>query len=112
VRNMQDAEKLDVDCLDRLQYVGDAIKVIQQRLNGSVPLIGFAGAPFTILSYLVEGGSSKDFKLTKTLLNNQPELAHYLLKKIADVTIAYLNMQVDAGVNALQLFDSWALALS
>ncbi len=112
VRNMQDAEKLDVDCLDRLQYVGDAIQVIQQRLNGSVPLIGFAGAPFTILSYLVEGGSSKDFKLTKTLLNNQPELAHYLLKKIADVTIAYLNMQVDAGVNALQLFDSWALALS
>jgi len=112
VRNQQDAEKLSVDCLDRLQYVGDAIKVIQQRLDGKVPLIGFAGAPFTILSYLVEGGSSKDFKLTKTLLNNQPELAHYILQKIADVTIEYLNMQVDAGVNALQLFDSWALALS
>lgn len=112
VRNLKDAENLTVDCLDKLQYVGDAIKVIQQRLDGKVPLIGFAGAPFTILSYLVEGGSSKDFKLTKTLLNNEPELAHYILKKIADVTIAYLNMQIEAGVNAIQLFDSWALALS
>ncbi|MVZ62206.1 uroporphyrinogen decarboxylase [Sphingobacterium humi] len=112
VRNLQDAEKLSVDCLDKLQYVADAIKVIQQRLDGKVPLIGFAGAPFTILSYLVEGGSSKDFKLTKTLLNNEPALAHNILQKIADVTVAYLNMQIDAGVNALQLFDSWALALS
>ncbi|GAA4132241.1 uroporphyrinogen decarboxylase [Sphingobacterium kyonggiense] len=112
VRNLKDAENLSVDCLDKLQYVGDAIQVIQQRLDGKVPLIGFAGAPFTILSYLVEGGSSKDFKLTKTLLNNEPELAHYILQKIADVTIAYLNMQIEAGVNALQLFDSWALALS
>lgn len=112
VRNLQDAENLNVDCLDKLQYVADAIKVIQQRLDGKVPLIGFAGAPFTILSYLVEGASSKDFKRTKTLLNNEPELAHYILQKIADVTIGYLNMQVEAGVNALQLFDSWALALS
>src|SRR5690606_30015247 len=73
---------------------------------------GFAGAPFTILSYLVEGGSSKDFKRTKLMLNNEPALAHQLLQKIADVTINYLNMQIDAGVNAVQLFDSWALALS
>lgn len=112
IRSVKDAENLSVDCLDKLQYVGDAIKVIQGRLNGRVPLIGFAGAPFTILSYLVEGGSSKDFKLTKTLLNNQPDLAHSILQKIADVTVAYLNMQIEAGVNALQLFDSWALALS
>ena len=112
VRNIKDAEQLSVDCLDKLEYVAEAIKEIQGRLNGKVPLIGFAGAPFTILSYLVEGGSSKDFKLTKTLLNNDPTLAHYILKKIADVTIGYLNMQIDAGVNALQLFDSWALALS
>lgn len=112
VRSHADADKLSVDCVGKLQYVAEAIKVIQQRLDGSIPLIGFAGAPFTILSYLVEGGSSKDFKRTKLLLNNEPELAHKILQKIADVTVDYLNMQIDAGVNALQLFDSWALALS
>lgn len=112
VRSHADADKLSVDCMDKLQYVAEAIKVIKQRLDGSIPLIGFAGAPFTILSYLVEGGSSKDFKRTKLLLNNEPELAHKILQKIADVTVDYLNMQIDAGVNALQLFDSWALALS
>ncbi|RYD94499.1 MAG: uroporphyrinogen decarboxylase, partial [Sphingobacteriales bacterium] len=76
------------------------------------PLIGFAGAPFTVMSYLVEGGSSKDFKLTKLLLHNHPELAHQLLSKIAKVTVDYLNLQIAAGVNAVQIFDSWALALS
>lgn len=112
VRSRADAEALRTDVLDRLQYVADAIRVVRQRLQGSIPLIGFAGAPFTVLSYLVEGGSSKDFKRTKLLLHNEPELAHLILKKIADVTVDYLNMQIDAGVNALQLFDSWALALS
>lgn len=112
VRSFADAEKLNTDCLQKLEYVSDAIKVIQQRLNGSIPLIGFAGAPFTILSYLVEGASSKDFKLTKLMLNNEPRLAHQILQKIADVTVEYLNMQIAAGVNAIQLFDSWALALS
>lgn len=112
VRTAADIERLEVDVVDRLQYVADAIKVIQQRLNGSIPLIGFAGAPFTVMSYLVEGGSSKDFKLTKLLIHNHPELAHRLLAKIAKVTTDYLNLQIEAGVNALQLFDSWALALS
>src|SRR5690606_1117708 len=112
VRSRADAEQLGTDVLDKLQYVADAIKEIQSRLNGSIPLIGFAGAPFTILSYLIEGGSSKDFKKTKMLLHNDPELAHYILKKITKVTIAYMNMQIEAGVDALQLFDSWANALS
>ncbi len=112
VRTAADIDNLQTDVLDRLQYVGDAIKVIQQRLNGRIPLIGFAGAPFTVMSYLIEGGSSKDFKLTKLFIHNQPELAHRLLSKIATVTIDYLNMQIAAGVNAIQLFDSWALALS
>lgn len=112
IRSEKDVDNLRVDCLEDLHYVADAIGVIQQRLNGAVPLIGFAGAPFTILSYLVEGGSSRDFKRTKTLLNNQPELAHRVLAKIAEVTVAYLNMQIAAGVNAVQLFDSWAMALS
>lgn len=112
VRTQADVDRLETDCVDKLQYVADAIRVVQERLAGRIPLIGFAGAPFTILSYLVEGGSSKDFKRTKLLLNNEPALAHQLLQKIADVTINYLNMQIDAGVNAVQLFDSWALALS
>jgi len=112
VRTHADAEALRTDVLDKLQYVGDAIRVIQQRLQGRIPLIGFAGAPFTVLSYLVEGGSSRDFKRTKLLLNNEPELAHLILQKIADVTVDYLNMQIAAGVNAVQLFDSWAQALS
>ncbi|MEJ7560669.1 MAG: uroporphyrinogen decarboxylase [Pedobacter sp.] len=112
VRTLADVDTLEVDVLDRLQYVADAIKVIQQRLNGSIPLIGFAGAPFTVMSYLVEGGSSKDFKLTKLLIHNHPEIAHKLLAKIAKVTADYLNLQIAAGVNAVQLFDSWALALS
>ncbi|RZK49175.1 MAG: uroporphyrinogen decarboxylase [Pedobacter sp.] len=112
VRTAADIDRLETNVLDRLQYVADAIKVIQQRLNGSIPLIGFAGAPFTVMSYLIEGGSSKDFKLTKLFIHNQPALAHRLLSKIATVTTAYLNMQIEAGVNAIQLFDSWALALS
>jgi len=112
VRNAADIDRLETDVTDRLQYVADAIQVIQQRLNGGIPLIGFAGAPFTVMSYLVEGGSSKDFKLTKLFIHNHPVLAHRLLAKIAQVTTAYLNMQIAAGVNALQLFDSWALSLS
>jgi uroporphyrinogen decarboxylase len=112
VRTQADVDALQTDVGDRLQYVADAIKVIQQRLNCSIPLIGFAGAPFTVMSYLVEGGSSKDFKLTKLMLHNHPAMAHQLLSKIATVTADYLNLQITAGVNAVQIFDSWAQALS
>lgn len=112
VRNEADIERLETDVTHKLQYVADAIKVIQQRLNGSIPLIGFAGAPFTVMSYLVESGSSKDFKLTKLFMHNEPELAHKLLSKIAVVTADYLNLQIAAGVNAVQIFDSWAQALA
>lgn len=112
VRSKADVDALQTEVTDKLQYVADAIKVIQQRLHGRIPLIGFAGAPFTVMSYLVEGGSSKDFKLTKLMLHNEPELAHQLLSKIAKVTVDYLNLQIEAGVNAVQIFDSWAQALS
>lgn len=112
VRTQADVERLQTGVNDKLQYVADAIKVIQQRLENKIPLIGFAGAPFTVMSYLVEGGSSKDFKLTKLMLHNQPELAHQLLSKIAEVTTDYLNLQIAAGVNAVQIFDSWAQALA
>jgi uroporphyrinogen decarboxylase len=119
VRTQADIDNLQTDVVHKLQYVADAIKVIQQRLNarlpdgqGSIPLIGFAGAPFTVMSYLVEGGSSKDFKLTKLMLHNEPAMAHQLLSKIATVTANYLNLQIEAGVNAVQIFDSWAQALA
>ncbi len=112
VRTQADVDRLQTGVNDKLQYVADAIKVIQQRLDNRIPLIGFAGAPFTVMSYLVEGGSSKDFKLTKLMLHNQPELAHQLLSKIAEVTTDYLNLQIAAGVNAVQIFDSWAQALA
>jgi uroporphyrinogen decarboxylase len=119
VRNAKDIDKLETAVVYKLQYVADAIKVIQQRLNarlpdgpGKIPLIGFAGAPFTVMSYLVEGGSSRDFKLTKLFMHNEPELAHLLLSKIAAVTADYLNLQIAAGVNAVQIFDSWAQALA
>ncbi len=112
VRTREAIEGLHTEVVHKLQYVADAIKVVQRRLDGSIPLIGFAGAPFTVMSYLVEGGSSKDFKLTKLLMHNEPELAHQLLSKIAKVTVDYLNMQIAAGVNAVQIFDSWAQALA
>lgn len=112
VRTEADVNALNVDCLGELQYVANAIKEIQSRLNDKIPLIGFAGAPFTVMSYLVEGGSSKDFKLTKLMLHNQPKLAHALLAKIATVTADYLNLQIAAGVNSVQIFDSWAQSLS
>ena len=84
VRSETDINALLVDGTeDRLKYVADAIKVIQQRLNGTKPLIGFAGAPFTVMSYLIEGGSSKDFKKTKLFIHNQPLLAHKLLQELA-----------------------------
>lgn len=112
VRSQADINRLTTDVGHKLQYVADAIKVVQERLHGRIPLIGFAGAPFTVMSYLVEGGSSKDFKLTKLMLHNQPEMAHQLLSKIAQVTVDYLNLQIEAGVDAIQLFDSWATALA
>ena len=112
VRKESDVDALSVDCLGKLEYVVNAIREIQSRLNNRIPLIGFAGAPFTVMSYLVEGGSSKDFKLTKLMLHNQPKLAHKLLAKIAAVTADYLNLQIAAGVNAVQIFDSWAQSLS
>lgn len=103
-------------CIEQLDYVAGAIKEVQIRLKEdkarNIPLIGFAGAPFTVMSYLVEGRASTNFKETKQLLhNNNPEIAHKLLRKLATLTTEYLKMQIDAGVDAVQIFDSWANAL-
>ena len=95
-----------------LQYVIDAIRLTKKNLNGRVPLIGFAGAPWTLLSYMVEGSGSKTFSKAKKYLYTQPEAAHRLLQKITESTINYLRAQIDAGADMIQIFDSWAGALS
>lgn len=100
------------DVNDTLHYVFDAIKLIKQELNGRVPLIGFAGAPWTILCYMVQGKGSKTFDEAKEFCYTQPELAHQLLQMITDTTIAYLKGQVAAGADTIQIFDSWGGLLS
>ena len=108
VRTEADAKRVFVpDVNDSLGYVFEAIRLIKQELNGRVPLIGFAGAPWTLLCYMVEGKGSKTFDLTKSFCYTQPELAHRLLQMLTDTTIAYLRQQVKAGADVLQLFDSW-----
>ncbi|MFZ9045727.1 MAG: uroporphyrinogen decarboxylase [Cyclobacteriaceae bacterium] len=91
-----------------LNYVYEAIKITGKELNGRVPLIGFAGAPWTILSYMVEGGGSKTFSKARKFLHQEPALAHKLLGMITDSTITYLNKQIESGADMVQIFDSWA----
>ncbi|MFT5083897.1 MAG: uroporphyrinogen decarboxylase [Lentisphaeria bacterium] len=113
LRTAADIEKLKVVNTETdLPYVLDAVRTIRCELNGSVPLIGFSGSPWTLATYMVEGGSSKDFKRTKDLIYNQPELAKILLDVLADSVAAYLNAQILAGAQAVQIFDSWGGALS
>jgi uroporphyrinogen decarboxylase len=97
---------------ENLGYVYEAIKITKQQLAGRVPLIGFSGAPWTLLAYMVEGGGSKTFSKAKKFLYTQPEVAHKLLGMITETVVAYLNNKVKAGVDAVQLFDSWAGILS
>jgi uroporphyrinogen decarboxylase len=97
---------------ETLGYVMDAIKLIKQQLNGRVPLIGFAGAPWTILCYMVQGKGSKTFDEAKAFCYTQPEIAHQLLQMITDTTIAYLTAQIEAGADTVQIFDSWGGLLS
>lgn len=90
-----------------LPYVIDAVRLIRRELNGSVPLIGFSGSPWTLATYMIEGGSSKDFRRAKTMLYDQPALLHELLSILADSVAAYLNAQIAAGAQAVQIFDTW-----
>ena len=98
----------DIDVEDRLSYVTEAIKITNKELNGRVPLIGFAGAPWTIFCYMTEGQGSKTFSESRKVLYTNPTLAHELLNYITDVTIQYLKAQILAGANMVQVFDSWA----
>lgn len=95
-----------------LNYVAEAIKITKRELDGRVPLIGFAGAPWTIFSYMVEGSGSKTFSKAKKMLYAEPELSHKLLDMITESTIKYLKMQITCGADIVQIFDSWAGILS
>jgi uroporphyrinogen decarboxylase len=95
-----------------LSYVMDAVRTIRRELNGSVPLIGFSGSPWTLATYMVEGGSSKDFRKVKTMAYDQPEVMHQLLDVLADSVADYLSCQIAAGAQAVQIFDTWGGALS
>ena len=95
-----------------LGYVMDAVSLIRKELKGSIPLIGFAGSPWTLATYMVEGGSSKDFAKVKSLAFNEPELMHQLLSKLATSVAAYLSEQIRSGAQAVQVFDTWGGALS
>jgi uroporphyrinogen decarboxylase len=113
IATQNDLDALQVkDAQHNLNYVYDAIKLVKSELNNRVPLIGFAGAPFTLLCYMVEGKGSKSFDKAKQFCFSEPELAHQLLQKITDVTIEYLKLQVAAGVDVVQVFDSWSGMLS
>jgi uroporphyrinogen decarboxylase len=101
-----------VDTPKDLAYVTDAVSEIHGALSGRVPLIGFSGSPWTLATYMVEGGSSKDFRHIKAMMYREPEVLHALLGTLADSVIGYLNAQIDAGAQAVQIFDTWGGNLS
>ena len=113
LRSEADIEQLEVinTAID-LTYVTDAVSMIRQELNGRAPLIGFSGSPWTLATYMIEGQSSRDFARAKTMLYTQPELLHQLLDKLALSVIDYLNAQILAGAQVVQIFDTWGGVLS
>ena len=113
IQNIHDIENLNVqDVPKHLKYVSEAIQETLHRLENRVPLIGFAGAPWTIFCYMIEGKGSKEFSLARKMLVQDPMLSNALLTKITDATILYMNEQIQAGIHLFQLFDSWAGVLN
>ena len=110
IRSREEMSKIDedIDIDERLGYVTEAIKITNKELDGRVPLIGFAGAPWTIFCYMTEGQGSKTFSTARKILYTDPALAHELLDRITNVTIQYLKAQIKAGAHIVQIFDSWA----
>ncbi|MDX2188807.1 MAG: uroporphyrinogen decarboxylase [Bacteroidota bacterium] len=108
IQTNADIDKLAIAEPEQLKYVIDAIKIAKKELNNKVPLIGFAGAPWTIFAYMTEGSGSKTFSNARKWLYNNPEGSHILLDKITQSTIKYLKAQIEAGVDLVQIFDSWA----
>lgn len=113
IENEKDLNQIQMpDVKESLHYVMEAIKMTKEKLENEIPLIGFAGSPWTIFCYVIQGSGSKNFQKAKKFCFTQPKLAHHLLQKITDVTIAYLKEKVKAGVDVVQLFDSWGGLLS
>ena len=112
VRDEAAVARLAVPDLDRLRYVFDAVTSIRKALAGRVPLIGFSGSPWTLACYMVEGAGSDDYRLVKTMLYSRPDLIHKILQVNADAVAAYLNAQIDAGAQAVMIFDSWGGVLA
>jgi len=113
VKSAADVEKLPVpDPNDSLRYVMDAVSTIRKELNGRVPLIGFSGSPWTLATYMLEGGGTKDFAKVKGMLFSDPATLHKLLDKTAQSVISYLNAQVEAGAQSLMVFDTWGGVLA
>lgn len=110
IQSVEDLSSIDdkIDVADRLAYVAAAIRIAKKEIGNRVPLIGFCGAPWTVFCYMTEGEGSKTFSKSRRLLYRQAEMAHQLLEKITQVSIAYLKLQIAAGADAVQLFDSWA----
>ena len=113
IRNEADAKKLrEIDPTKELKYVLDAVSLTKKELKESVPLIGFSGSPWTLLTYMVEGKGSKNFAEVKKLIYNDPKLAHTILEKLSDTIATYLSAKIEAGCNAVQIFDTWGGILS
>ncbi len=112
VRDEAAVAKLQVPDLDKLRYVFDAVTSIRKALNGRVPLIGFSGSPWTLACYMVEGAGSDDYRLVKSMLYSRPDLMHRILQVNADAVAVYLNAQIDAGAQAVMVFDSWGGVLA
>jgi len=112
VRDEAAVAKLAVPDLDKLRYVFDAVTSIRQALNGRVPLIGFSGSPWTLACYMVEGAGSDDYRLVKTMMYSRPDLMHRILQVNADAVAVYLNAQIEAGAQAVMIFDSWGGVLA
>lgn len=113
VRTSKDIDALrNINTEEELPFLPEAIRMVKKELNGRVPLIGFSGAPFTLASYMIEGGHSRNYLIAKQMMYNEPEMWHRLLDKISDVIIDYLRAQIKAGAEAVQLFDSWVGCLS
>ncbi|MCH9698327.1 MAG: uroporphyrinogen decarboxylase [Gammaproteobacteria bacterium] len=113
IRHSRDIDNLPIpDPEQELRYVCDAVRLIKRALDNQLPLIGFSGSPWTLACYMVEGGSSRDFRKVKSLMYEQPDLMHQLLEKLTVAITAYLNAQLAAGVNVVMVFDTWGGALS
>ncbi|MEW6333095.1 MAG: uroporphyrinogen decarboxylase [Thermodesulfobacteriota bacterium] len=113
VRTRRDVEKMRVmNPMEEMAYLMDAIRMVRRELGGKIPLIGFSGAPFTLASYIIEGGGSRNYLFTKSMMYREPDTWHLLMEKLTDMAIAYLSDQIKAGVQAVQVFDSWVGCLS